>query len=134
MSWRENKIIAIIVGVVILVTTGIVILFLIKKETQSVVLVCEDTGIVFSKQIPLGAHSPFTCRDSGKKTAYLAGKYQCPKCGKSLILALKGQVIRGKRDAVPPEEMGNNMGYKCPDDNTPLEYRGRVWETSEERR
>lgn len=87
-SWKQNKVVGIAAGVVVVIVVAIVAFTLFRGERGEVVLKCIESGAVFIKVLPLGTEYPVK-GPAGKETAYPAMGHRCIPCGHEFYVVLK---------------------------------------------
>jgi len=78
MSWKQNKVVGVVAGIVLVIAVVIIVLALQPKK-EEITLMSESTGEVLKMKVPFGADYPLLNPKTGKKDLYPAIKYKCDK-------------------------------------------------------
>lgn len=105
MDWKRSPIVAVIAGIVIIITAAAIVLFILSKPRYVTTLMCEDTGTVFEMKLPADAKFPVKCPDSGRNTAYLAIEYTCQEHGHTFFKPATPALLPGAEREMPGEEL-----------------------------
>ncbi|MBU1999090.1 MAG: hypothetical protein ABIG46_06425 [Candidatus Omnitrophota bacterium] len=80
MDWKENKVIGLIAGVILIFSIILVIILLQPKKIR-MAFMAEGADEVFEMNVPIGTQGPVVNPKTGARVLYPATKLKCQKCG-----------------------------------------------------
>jgi hypothetical protein len=111
-SWKQNKVVGIVAGLIAVVAIVFVVSRVVKPKGTEMTLIDTATNKVFKKVVPAGAEFPLVSEETGKKTVYQAQHFRCDK-GHEFYLPM---IVPGKEGSAGA---GTAMQeYRCPIDGS----------------